>query len=62
LRAEKIAKAAGSALGALKSSDLGVFQITGQYENEEYSWGGVFNTRSKLKTARVTVTCRYKPD
>lgn len=62
LRAEKIAKAAGSALGALKSSDLGVFQITGQYENEEYSWGGVFNTRSKLKTARVTVTCRYKPE
>ena len=37
-RAEKIAKAAGSKLGALKKAGLGVFQITGQYENVEYSW------------------------
>lgn len=62
LRAVKIAQAAGSKLGDLKKSDLGVFQITGQYENEEYSWGGAFNTTSKLKTARVTVSCSYKPD
>jgi uncharacterized protein len=62
LRAEKIAVAAGAALGSLKKSGLGVFQITGQYENEEYSYGGVFNTSSKLKTARVTVSCSYKPE
>lgn len=61
LRAEKVAKAAGSKLGGLKKSGLGVFQITGQYENEEYSWGGVFNISSKLKTARVTVSCSYLP-
>lgn len=61
-RAEKIAVAAGSKLGSLKKSLLGVFQITGQNENVEYSWGGVFNTHSKLKTARVTVTCSYKPE
>lgn len=62
LRAEKIAKSAGSKLGALKKANLGVFQITGQYDEEEYSWGGVFNTGSRLKTARVTVSCSYKPE
>lgn len=62
LRAVKIAEAAGSKLGNLKKASLGVFQITGQYENEEYSWGGVFNTAAKLKTARVTVSCSYKPE
>jgi uncharacterized protein len=61
-RAEKIAMAAGAKLGNLKKASLGVFQITGQYENEEYSYGGVFNTSSKLKTARVTVSCSYKPE
>lgn len=60
-RAEKIAQAAGSELGSLKKSVLGVFQITGRNENVEYSWGGVFNTHSRLKTARVTVSCSYKP-
>jgi hypothetical protein len=61
-RAEKIAVAAGSKLGVLKKAVLGVFQITGQYENVEYSWGGVFNTASKLKTARVTVSASYIAD
>ncbi|MBL7813060.1 MAG: SIMPL domain-containing protein [Bacteroidetes bacterium] len=58
-RAEKMASAAGTSLGGLKKSSLGVFQITGQDENEEYSWGGVFNTSSRQKTARVTVTAHY---
>ena len=58
-RAEKIAKASDCSLGSLKSSDLGVFQITGEGNNEEYSWGGVFNTSSKRKTARVTVSSSY---
>ena len=60
--AEKIAKAAGSHLGPLKKATLGVFQITGQFEEEQYSWGGVFNTASKLKTARVTVSASYIAD
>jgi hypothetical protein len=59
LRAEKMAQAAGSELGKLKKSTLGVFQITGQYQNEDFSWGGVFNTSNKLKTARVTVTAGF---
>lgn len=59
LRADKMASAAGGKLGSLKKSTLGVFQITGQYQNEDYSWGGVFNTSNKLKTARVTVSMSY---
>ncbi|MEY4002541.1 MAG: hypothetical protein RIT07_583 [Bacteroidota bacterium] len=58
-RAEKIAEASDCRLGSLKSSDLGVFQITGENDNEEYSWGGVFNTSSKRKTARVTVSSNF---
>jgi uncharacterized protein len=58
-RAEKMAKAAGSDLGELKKSNLGVFQITGQGDNEDYSWGGVFNTSSRFKTARVTVSSGF---
>jgi hypothetical protein len=58
-RAQKIAEASDCSLGQLKSSDLGVFQITGENDNEEYSWGGVFNTSSKRKTARVTVSSNF---
>jgi hypothetical protein len=58
-RAKKIAEASDCSLGSLKSSDLGVFQITGENDNEEYSWGGVFNTSSKRKTARVTVSSNF---
>ncbi len=59
-RAVKIATAAGNNLGKLKKASLGVFQITGEdAEEEEYSWGGVFNTSSRKKKARVTVTASY---
>src|SRR5690606_14193089 len=37
-RAENIAKESGSGLGRLLKADLGVFQITGQNDNEEYSY------------------------
>ena len=53
LRAEKIAENAGSSLGDLKKSDMGVFQIVAQNSSEEYSWGGSFNTASKNKTATI---------
>jgi len=34
---------------------MGIFQITGQNSNEDYSYGGAFNTSSKNKTASITV-------
>lgn len=58
-RAENIAKAAGSSLGDLVKADLGIFQITGQNDNEEYSYGGAFNTTSRSKTANITVKTSY---
>lgn len=62
LRAEKIAENAGSSLGNLKKSDMGVFQIIAQNSSEEYSWGGSFNTTSKNKTATITMKLVYKID
>lgn len=59
-RAETIAKNGGSTLGALKSADMGVFQIIGQYSNEDYTWGGAFNTRNKEKTASITVKMLFE--
>lgn len=59
-RAENIAKEAGGALGDLVKADLGIFQITGQNENEEYSYGGAFNTTSRKKTANITVKTSYR--
>lgn len=58
-RAETIAKNGGSKLGALNSAEMGVFQIVGQYSNEEYTWGGAFNTRSKEKMASITVKMQF---
>lgn len=54
-RAEIIAKNAGSGLGKIKKATMGVFQITGQNSNEDYSYGGAFNTSAKNKTASITV-------
>jgi hypothetical protein len=53
-RAEAIAKNAGSHLGNLRKATMGVFQITGKNSNEDYSYGGVFNTSSKTKTGSIT--------
>lgn len=61
-RAANIAKDAGSSLGSLLKADLGVFQITGQNDNEEYSYGGAFNTTSRNKTANITVKASYFAD
>ena len=54
-RAETIAKNSGASLGNIKKANMGVFQITGKNENETYSYGGSFNTSSKLKTASITL-------
>ncbi|MCO5234347.1 MAG: SIMPL domain-containing protein [Chitinophagales bacterium] len=60
LRAENIAKQANSNIGELVKADLGVFQITGEYDDEDYSYGGVFNTTSRAKTANVTVKMNFR--
>lgn len=62
VRAEKIAESAGSKLGDLKSADMGIFQIVGQNSNEDYSWGGTFNTASRKKTASITMTLTFNID
>ena len=61
-RAESIAKNAGSNLGSLKNANMGVFQITGKNSNEDYSYGGAFNTSSKNKTASITLKTEYAVD
>lgn len=59
-RASVIAKNAHSSLGDLRKASMGVFQITGQHSNEDYSYGGTFNTTSKNKTASITVRLEYE--
>ncbi len=54
-RAEIIAKNTGGNLGAVTKASMGIFQITGQNSDEDYSYGGAFNTSSKDKTASITV-------
>ena len=60
IRAEKIASNSGAGLGELMSARMGIFQITGQNSNEDYSWGGVYNTSSKEKTASITMKLSYE--
>ena len=60
LRAENIVENAGARLGKASSARLGVFQITSATGEEEYSYGGTFNTYSKEKKARITVRMEYK--
>ena len=61
-RAETIAKNSGKGLGKLKKASMGVFQIVGKNSNEDYSYGGAFNTSSKSKTATITVKADYAVD
>jgi hypothetical protein len=60
IRAETIASNSGGDLGELRSANMGVFQITGQNSNEDYSWGGALNTRDKNKTASITMRLVYE--
>lgn len=61
-RSETIAKSSGVSLGKLKKATMGVFQITGKNNNEDYSYGGSFNTSSRLKTASITLRVEYLAD
>ena len=62
LRAERIAENSNAALGELKDARLGVFQIIAQNSNEDYSWGGTFNTLAKEKTATITMRLEFAID
>ncbi|MBK1894225.1 SIMPL domain-containing protein [Chryseobacterium paridis] len=59
-RAEKIAENSGSSLGNLKKGTMGVIQITAPNSNEDYSYGGAFNTTSKEKVASITIKLEYE--
>ncbi len=58
-RAENIAENAKGHLGDLRYGSMGVFQITAQNSNEEYTYGGAFNTASKNKKASITVRLTF---
>lgn len=60
IRATHIAESSGEKLGKLKKANMGIFQFTGRNSNEDYSWGGAFNTDSKEKTASITVRMEFE--
>lgn len=58
-RIDLMAQGTGAAIGELLNANLGVFQITAQNSNTEYSYGGYFDTSSRKKTASITVKLNY---
>lgn len=59
-RAETIAKNAGANLAGLKTATSGVFQITAPNSSEDdYTWGGAFNTSSKQKRVSINMKLTY---
>lgn len=58
-RAQTIAGNSEANLGDIRKANMGVFQITGKNSNEDYSYGGAFNTSSKEKTASITLRVEY---
>ncbi len=60
-RAEIVAEQAGAKLGALKSANLGVFQVTAVNSGTaEYGSTGTLNTSSRYKTAMITTKLNYE--
>ena len=58
-RIDLMAQGSGATVGQLLNANLGVFQITAQNSNTEYSYGGYFDTSSRNKTASITVRLNY---
>ncbi len=59
-RIDIMAGGTGAATGELSDATLGVFQITATNSaDEDYSYGGTFNTSSRQKTATITVKLNY---
>ena len=61
-RADIIANGTNARTTRLLSANLGVFQITAQNSDSEYSYGGAFDTSSRNKTATITVKLNYATD
>lgn len=59
-RAEKIAEQSGSKLGKVRYANMGVFQIIGLNDSPESNWEGSFDTKSRAKTATITVRLQYE--
>lgn len=59
IRAEQIAENANAKIGNLQYAKMGIFQIIAQNSNEDLSWGGNFNTNSKMKTATITMKLQF---
>ena len=59
IRAEQIAENANAEIGDLRYAKMGIFQIIAQNSNEDLSWGGTFNTTSKMKTATITMKLQF---
>jgi uncharacterized protein len=59
-RAESIATNSDASIGDIRKANMGVFQITGKNSNEDYSYGGAFNTTSREKTASITLKVDYQ--
>lgn len=59
IRAEQIAVNANTEIGDLRYAKMGIFQIIAQNSNEDLSWGGTFNTSSKMKTATITMKLQF---
>lgn len=58
-RIDIMAQGTGAEVDKLLTANLGVFQITAQNTNSDYSYGGTFNTSSRQKTASITVKLNY---
>lgn len=58
-RIDIMAAGTGGTVGELRNANLGVFQITAQNTNSDYSYGGSFDTSSRQKTASITVKLNY---
>ncbi len=58
-RAEAIALKSHGRLGPLKAATTDVFQITAKYSTDSYTYGGVFDTTAKVKTAAITIKIQY---
>ncbi|HPG29776.1 MAG TPA: SIMPL domain-containing protein [bacterium] len=59
-RAEQVSENAGSVIGKIRNSNIGVFQILERNSSEEMSWQGAYNKNSRYKTAMVTVRVQYQ--
>ena len=53
-RIDIMAEGTGATLDKLLTANLGVFQITAQNTNSDYSYGGTFNTSSRQKSPCLT--------